>query len=310
LIANQAATARIAEAAFDAFAGNRVIAALSRGRSRKHLRILAYHGVDDPEIFRSQMEHVARHYKPVSVDQILESLDGPPLPRRAVWVTFDDGYPSVVEDGLSITEHLGIPITLFICPGVIDTSNPFWWQAVAQAREGDADSTVRLLKSRPDRERRQAVRELTAAASGAVPPWQRQLTSELLAELEGTSATIGNHTWDHPTLDTCEPIEQEVQIGRAHEFLRGRRQFRPVIAYPNGNWTPQAEAIADRLGYRLGLLFDHRLTDTNAPRLRWSRLRVSSDTPIGRFTAILSGAHPRFHVRREALRARFPRRLP
>jgi peptidoglycan/xylan/chitin deacetylase (PgdA/CDA1 family) len=196
-----------------------------------------------------------------------------------------------------------VPITLFICPGVIDTRNPFWWQAVAQAQEGGADSTVRLLKSRPDRERREAVSELIAAAvgRGATPPWERQLTSASLADLEKTQATIGNHTWDHPTLDTCDLGEQEVQIKRAHDFLSGYKQFRPVLAYPNGNWTPETEKFAQNLGYRLGLLFDHRLTDPSAPRFRWSRLRVSSDTPLRRFVAILSGAHPRFHHRRGAV---------
>lgn len=307
----KATLGRMAERTFDAIAGNGVVAALSRNRSRDHLRILAYHGVDDAECFRVQMEHLRRHYVPVSADQVLGSVGGSRLPRLAVWVTFDDGHPSVLEQGLPITERFGIPITLFVCPAVIDTNDPLWWQAIARVHQRDdasgpdADAIVRKLKLQTDMERRETVQRLmeTTTALGNESPTQRQLTSESLRLLNGTGATIGNHTWDHPTLDTCEPIDQDYQIRRAHGFLQENTQFRPVFAYPNGNWTREAEAVAEDLGYRLGLLFDHRLTNTSAPPFRWSRLRVSSDTPIRRFAAILSGTHPRFHRRREAMRA-------
>lgn len=298
----------MAQTAFDAAFGNAVVAAMSRNRSRDHLRILAYHGVDDPSRFRGQMEHLREFYVPVSVDQVLDSLGGAALPRLAVWVTFDDGHSSVIDQGLAITEGLEIPITLFVCPAVIDTDEPLWWQSVMQVQRASSDSEnlIRQLKRRADKERREIVRRLveTAIERGIARPTQRQLTSEALDCLAGTSATVGNHTWDHPTLDTCEPADQVVQIWRAHSFLRDKKQFRPVLAYPNGNWTLEAEKAAQDLGYSLGLLFDHRLTDTSAPSFRWSRLRVSSDTPIRRFASILSGAHTKFHHRREAIHAR------
>lgn len=309
---NKPTLRRMAQTLFDTVAGNGVVASLSRNRSRDHLRILAYHGVDDPGRFRDQMEHLREFYVPVSVDQVLDFLGGAPLPRLAVWVTFDDGYPSVIEQGLPETERLEIPITLFVCPAVIDTDQPLWWQSVMQVQRaaGDSEDLIRHLKERADKERREIVRRLVATAveRGVARPTQPQLTSESLDRLAGTSATIGNHTWDHPTLDSCEPPDQVVQIRRAHSFLRDKRQFRPVLAYPNGNWTLEAETAAQGLGYRLGLLFDHRLTNTAAPRFRWSRLRVASDTPMQRFAAILSGAHASVYHRREAMHGRVLKR--
>jgi peptidoglycan/xylan/chitin deacetylase (PgdA/CDA1 family) len=97
------------------------------------LRILAYHAIDDQERFDAQIVHIRSHYSPVSADQVLDSLEGRPLPQRAVWVTFDDGHPSVVERGLPIIERWEIPITVFLCPAVIDTTTPLWWQAVELA---------------------------------------------------------------------------------------------------------------------------------------------------------------------------------
>lgn len=294
---------------FDRLAGSQWVEAVSRRATRTHLRILAYHGVDDPETFSSQMAHVRSNYTPVSVDQVLGSLEGAPLPALSVWVTFDDGYPSVIEHGLPVVERFDIPITMFVCPGVINSSTPLWWQSVEMCMSAEiqpelraptdgrwsADALVRRLKQLPDQRRRGIVANMVEAASrtGSGPPSQRQLETADLQRLKRAGGTVGNHTWDHPTLDTCEPAEQDRQIRLAHTFLEAQRGlFRPVIAYPNGNWTAHAELLARGLGYRLGLLFDHRLIDASQSPLAWSRLRVNSDTSMCRFRAILGGIHP------------------
>src|SRR5918996_5478741 len=49
--------------------------------------------VHSTEIFTRQMEFIARHYSPVTMDDILAYLRGRrSLPKNAVAVTFDDGY--------------------------------------------------------------------------------------------------------------------------------------------------------------------------------------------------------------------------
>src|SRR4051812_22953765 len=75
----------------------RIGSALTRGR----LRILAYHGVPDPVAFRRHVEHLVQHYRIVSGAQVAAWVcDGEALPDRAVWLTFDDGRPTVVEHAL------------------------------------------------------------------------------------------------------------------------------------------------------------------------------------------------------------------
>jgi hypothetical protein len=78
-----------------------------RRRSVTRLAVLAYHGVDDPAQFRRQLRLLVKHWVPVTLDAVLAALDGgPPLPRHAVLLTFDDGYASVLADGLPLLrEH-------------------------------------------------------------------------------------------------------------------------------------------------------------------------------------------------------------
>ena len=62
---------------------------------------------------------------------------------------------------------------------------------------------------------------------------------------------------------------------------------------PGETKTRQAiERLLAEDGYRLAVLFDHRLTPRTALPLRLSRLRVGADANLPRFRSILSGFHP------------------
>ena len=72
-------------------------------------RVLSYHGVcaDPPDEWsvtpgqlRAQMDVLRREFQPVSLQAIVDWLrGGPPLPPRAVAVTFDDGFRDVLTIG-------------------------------------------------------------------------------------------------------------------------------------------------------------------------------------------------------------------
>lgn len=265
------------------------------------LRILAYHGISHPAKFEMQLQHLVDRYQPITAYQVLDALSGSRLPRRSVWVTFDDGDPSVVEHGLEALKRHGVEATLFVCPGFIDTSEPYWWQVVDAAAENAVSIGGRVvttetraqMKEVPDAERRRTVSEIRDALESKVsrPLTRPQLTTSQLSHWIEAGNQVGNHTWDHPLLNQCSPGQQEEQIVAAHGALADRLGEPPTLfAYPNGNWSQTSEDVLNRLGYQGAVLFDHRLarpTDS----LRLSRLRTGADTDTDRFRAIVSGMH-------------------
>lgn len=265
------------------------------------IRILAYHGISDLKAFEQQLRHLKDEYQPIRADDVLHALDGFQLPRRSVWITFDDGDPSVVEHGLDALNRHGIEATLFVCPGFVDTSEPYWWQIVDAAAERGLSyrgnpvtvETRLQLKVVPDSDRRSAVheiRDLLEDTLGHAFTRQQLSSSDLAAWMEG-GHRVGNHTWDHPLLDRCNPDQQEDQIFASHRWLSDRLGEPPVLfAYPNGNYSRTADDILMHLGYRAALLFDHRLArPTDA--LRLSRLRTRAEGSFERYRAIVSGLH-------------------
>lgn len=302
----------------DRVLGSRPLTAASRHASRKTLRILAYHGVSRPDVFAAHMAHLDRYYRPVDATTVVEALRGEiELPESAVWVTFDDGHPDVVDNAAPIMRERGISATMFVCPGLIDTSRPFWWEVVSSALESgvtweldrtsydrsSSDALIARLKTIPDSRRREVVadlEEVLVSRPGASPSRQ-QVTSRQLAAFVDSGGHLGNHTWDHPCLDTCTDPEVRRQIEMADDWLVGFGMKPRLFAYPNGNHSREAEAALDELGYEAAFLFDHRLTTGDENCLALSRLRVNDDTTLDRFAAIVSGVHPMIHRLRSSI---------
>lgn len=272
-----------------------VLAPLFRRDPR--LRILGYHDVEDGPGFEAQMRHLMRHYRMVDAADVCAAVEGArPLPKRAVWVTFDDGDPSVVDVGAPILKALGVPATLFVCPGVIDTDRPLWFQAVRASRGRDAERLLTELKRLPAIER---AARLSAVVQGAVSV--RQLTIDELRVFVEAGGTVANHTWDHPLLDQVTPEEVERQIVRAHTWLSRHFAGHPLVfAFPNGNASLHADPVLTDLGYSAAVLFDHRVGSLDHA-FSLSRVRVNSTDSAARFRAAVSGAHPALYALRGAL---------
>lgn len=291
--------------------GYRALAALSRlvvsgGLAPRGLRVLAYHEVPDADSLHDQISWVSRHFRVVTLDEALDGLRTGGGLADTVLVTFDDGDPSVVVEGGPVLDALDVKAVMFICPGLVDTGEPFWWQVVHAAIEAGVELDGRIvtrhevarLKAVPDDERRETVARLHSLLEGRrflSDPVSAQVTSADLRSWVDAGHGIGNHTWDHPMLDTCDPETQERQILAAHEWLETQGLMdTPVFAYPNGNRTAHADGLLRRLGYRGAMLFDHRI---QRARDSWhiSRLRVNVGDTRDEFITRVSGVHPILH---------------
>ncbi len=101
--------------------------------SRRPVLVLMYHGIDrvpaerdphgmfvTPAAFRAQVEWMlGAGHVPISERTFLAGLAGAPLPRKAVLITFDDGYTGVGEHAAPLLASLGVPSLLFVPAGLL-----------------------------------------------------------------------------------------------------------------------------------------------------------------------------------------------
>ena len=118
-------------------------------RFRYYPPILGYHKIGtfkrdhvptvSPEAFERQLAYLSRRkFQVVGVEEIVESLQrGTPWPRRAVAITFDDGYEETSTIAWPILKRFGFPATVFITTKDVGLPGFMTWDQVQElARDG------------------------------------------------------------------------------------------------------------------------------------------------------------------------------
>src|ERR1041384_6716698 len=144
--------------------GLRAVMELRRFTPAPILTNLTYHHVADgdpaspfdhniadatPGQFRRQMEALARYGTPIGIDDLLRALDGAPLPRNPVMVTFDDGYRSCHDAALPILRAVGVRATFFIATSFITERRIYRWGRRALLLHRTTRTTVTLRYPAP-----------------------------------------------------------------------------------------------------------------------------------------------------------------
>lgn len=109
-----------------------------RGRLFPGAIILLYHRIAElpsdpfglavtPRAFAEHLEVLRTHGRPISLQHLVRALRGGTVPRKAVVVTFDDGYADNLHAAKPLLEQFDVPATVFISPGYIGQEREFWW---------------------------------------------------------------------------------------------------------------------------------------------------------------------------------------
>jgi peptidoglycan/xylan/chitin deacetylase (PgdA/CDA1 family) len=118
--------------------GLRLAAQRLRCRYVPSALILLYHRIADvrpdpwslcvtPRHFAEQLETLRQYGRPMQLRQLAQALADGNLPRRAVVVTFDDGYADNLYHAKPMLERYAIPATVFLITGHLGHAREFWW---------------------------------------------------------------------------------------------------------------------------------------------------------------------------------------
>jgi peptidoglycan/xylan/chitin deacetylase (PgdA/CDA1 family) len=268
------------------------------------LTILCYHRVDDPakldldpdmvdatpEEFDAQLVYLRRHFRPISLDELLAARRARrPLPADSVLVTFDDGYRDNHDYALPILARHGIKALFFITTGFVTERRVFWWDRIALILRRSQRPRVRIEYPEPDEldlstaeSRTQAIKRMNrvvkdcygldlerfldglADACGVV--WsldedralaERSLMSwKEVRALRAAGMDIGSHTSGHRVLQTLKPDQLVVELAGSRAKLE-QEIGEPIttIGYPVGRSIRAFDGVRRAIvnaGYELG----------------------------------------------------------
>jgi peptidoglycan/xylan/chitin deacetylase (PgdA/CDA1 family) len=307
-------------------------AVIARPRKRPDgvVRIFGYHhvfpdvsklspGIMPPlcvstETFAAHMDHLERTHEVLRLaDAAAILLGARPLPMRDVAVvTFDDGYPDILEHATPILLERGLPATMFITTGAVTQGHLLHdrlFALVVRARR----ARMRLLGAvLPDRLVWALARADHALARGDVlvatdallfslPIADVRLVADALAarlgepgpdeispilgwdgirELAARGVEIGAHGLTHGHFPLETPLVRELDEPRAAIAAAVGRA--PVsIAYPAGRYDVGVLESVRRAGYTIGLTTEDRPNRPGVDLLRLGRKIMSEPHTMG-----------------------------
>ena len=226
------------------------------------LLVLCYHALSDrwnaalsttPGRFAAQLELLEhRGYRGVT---FTEAVTGPPG-GKAVAVTFDDAFRSVIRLAEPILARLGWRATVFVPTDFAGTERPMSWPGIDHWG-GEFETELMPMS------------------------WDE------LGQLAARGWEIGSHTCSHPRLTQLgdEALDDELRRSKA---ACAERLGRPCesVAYPYGDHDLRVAEAARRAGYRAGGTLPKRLRARDP--LRWPRVGVYHVDDLRRFKAKVS----------------------
>jgi peptidoglycan/xylan/chitin deacetylase (PgdA/CDA1 family) len=177
-----------------------------------------------PGKFEAALAFLTRYYTPVSLEDVLTECEGRGLPSRAVLVTFDDAYASVVKVAAPLCQKYRVPAVFFVNAAFLDNQRLAPDNLVCYVANVHGMATInkaaRTLQ-RQDIPQMLSVREVFGSFFPSITLVEREAFLEALTHLSGISERrlaeksalylstkqlctlgsydfeIGNHTYTH-----------------------------------------------------------------------------------------------------------------
>jgi peptidoglycan/xylan/chitin deacetylase (PgdA/CDA1 family) len=261
--------------------------------------------IHSTEVFRGQMEVIAKGFHAVSMDDVLGFLLGQKeLPPRAVAVTFDDGYADNVRAANEILTPLGIPAVFYVTVDCVERQRLPWPSLVRYAfltsrKDSWIENGGRAWNLSSHELRIQAFErasehcsKLSGAAQEAFvdsiqrqletepprPPQRLMMTWDEVRGLARNGHTVGSHTLTHPNVAQISECEARTELFDAKRKLEEELATSVVhFSYPcpalQPHWTDRTMRISREAGYKTAVTTNGGLVRTQDEALSLRRIR-------------------------------------
>jgi peptidoglycan/xylan/chitin deacetylase (PgdA/CDA1 family) len=230
-------------------------AVLEQPSSRRRYQVLVYHKVSPdphpyfppllPENFERQVLFLKRHYTLLDLEELVERCCKNSIPRKAVAISFDDGYRDNYDFAFPILRKHGIPATIFLTTSAIDNRQKIWHDrvfdsfrfATKQSAALILEDVIRRAKGMGSSERLEYVRKIEEQLAPNIPEEFKtpMLCWRQIMEMSKAGISFGSHTCTHPILsreNSAELRRELVNSKKEIEACLGRNTA--LLAYPNG----------------------------------------------------------------------------
>jgi len=260
------------------------------------LTVLTYHRVgrpapDDPfpdetydassALFAEQLRFLAERFQFVTTLDVVRFLEGEPLPRNPLLVTFDDGYRECLTEALPTLLDYGAKATFFIATDYVEQRRLFWWDRIELTLQRATEDTivldypepmslskteaypvlVKMVKTERGLDLERFLDHLAQRSGGLVSRDEERalvdrfiMSWDEIGRLVEAGMDVQSHTRSHRVMQTLLPDQLADELVGSRRLLEERLGIEVhSLAYPVGYPIGEAPELRNALraaGYR------------------------------------------------------------
>jgi peptidoglycan/xylan/chitin deacetylase (PgdA/CDA1 family) len=271
--------------------------------------------------FEDLAGYVAGKYAVVDFTQAIEA----PAGKMRVMFTLDDGWRDTYTNALPLMRSRGIPATVFVCPGLVGRTLPFWPELVASllghasppVAKTEVESLIETLKTYTTERRQKYIGrlyELHAQANSKTTgedtyTGDRTVSWKDIREMDAAGASFGCHTHTHQILTTVPAQAARHEIRTSKAAIQAALHKRcDLFAYPNGNSSAATRRILAEEGFTAAFTTQRGAWTNHSDPMAIPRVNVCEAGVVG-LTGRFSPAMFQYSVFWKAWRAMRAERL-
>ncbi|MDH3972742.1 MAG: polysaccharide deacetylase family protein [Deltaproteobacteria bacterium] len=300
---------------------------------RSDLTIVMYHSVVeklpqlydwcyvDAESFRRQVSYLKNNFEVIPLSRVPGRLRSGRTGRPLAVITFDDGYQNNFDVAFPILREEGLPATIFLTTGLINTDDTLWVCRLheafsnTEAREvrwegkifpiGGQDEKVELIAQMKNKFKTMPIAEIRPLLKAVVHQLGYDLSQpvahdSLYGMLDFQSINVmrrsglidfGAHTMAHEILSCLPPEEQEKEIkGSLNTVSEITGKKCTLFAYPNGageDYNDETIEILRQCGIEVSLTTIEEMIDGDTPLLELRRYSIGPGMDMGYFKLLV-----------------------
>lgn len=267
--------------------------------------------------FRTQMKYLKKHFEVVPLSHALEKLKSNKINCPTVVITFDDGFQNIYDVAFPILHEEGLPATIFLTTGLIDTDDTSWfcrlYHALAVTTKSSFEWNGRMFDLSHGRLKTEACAFLQASLKeysnsqmltelrsiilnlGDDPdrplpinsPFRTLSRKAIGAMAESGLIEFGAHGYTHAILSQLPPRERREEIEKSISAYREvTGQACELFAYPNGrsqDYDAETIRILEGCGVRAAATTIEGPNDAETPAMELRRYGIGANRSLAHF---------------------------
>jgi len=284
--------------------------------------------------FEDRIRHISSKCNLLTLEELADRiLRKEPLPKNSMVVTFDDGYKDMYLNAYPILRKYGVPATVFLTTGHIDSGELFWWDKIGYVVYNTRLDTIEIdgisYSLRTIEDRAKTLDALNAEANRVSEEQKKALISSLITvgnvkipdglgdkltlswseikEMSNNAIDFGAHTVTHPILTRVSLEQAKYEIIQSKAEIENRLD-KPVstFAYPggmSGHFNGQIIALPKQAGFKCAVTGIPGIVTQRTPMYELSRIAPAANH--GAFKFLASGLWYDLREQRNMIKAHF-----